>query len=448
MSRPNDFFTYKNGALSCEGVSLTQIAESTGTPVYVYSAKAFLNPLKELQKGLAGLDSLVCFAVKSNSNVSILGLLAEAGAGMDLVSGGELYRAAIAGVDADKIVFSGVGKTPGEMARALEYRGKGIFSFNVESEPELAVLSSVAASMGRQARVALRFNPDVNPITHPYISTGLRKNKFGLHRAEILSIARNIKRYPGISLQGLSIHIGSQLLSLSPLNDAFAKARALLDELDDLLSEPLTFMDLGGGIGITYKNEKAPPIRKYCELVHKHFGKKARLRHPLRILVEPGRSIAGNSGALVSEVLYRKQRREKDFLILDSAMNDLIRPSLYGSYHEIVPVAKAAGARKKTDVVGPVCESGDCFASDRMMPKKLDQGDLVAILSAGAYGFTMSGNYNSRPRAPEVLVRDGEFQVIRERETYEDLVSGELGGELKTQGASHARSLHGTRHSL
>lgn len=440
MTRPLQYFTYKNRGLSVDGVPLAKIAEAVGTPAYVYSAAAFLGPLRKLQKGLAGLDATLCYAVKSNSNIAILRLLEEAGAGADLVSGGELYRAGLAHIPGERIVFSGVGKTPGEIAQALLYQEDGIFSFNVESVSELEMIDEVARRLGRRARVALRFNPDVNPKTHPYISTGLKKNKFGITRGEILEIALRPRRSPGdlagIALRGLSIHIGSQLLSLSPLNDAFTKTRALIDELNGILPEPLAFVDLGGGIGITYRNESPPTLEKYCALVHRHFGTARRgrtgeSRSPLKILLEPGRILSGNSGVLLTTVLHRKQRREKDFLIVDAAMNDLIRPSLYGSYHEIVPVQAIRGPRsvKKTDIVGPVCETGDCFAIDRLMSRRISQGDLLAVLSAGAYGFTMSGNYNSRPRPPEILARDGKFQVIRARETYEDLVRGELGPE-------------------
>jgi diaminopimelate decarboxylase len=428
MSQPLDFFSYKKGQLTADGVSLESIADTLGTPCYVYSASAFLKPLREFQKGLRGLDALICFAVKSNSNIAILKLLSDAGAGMDLVSGGELYRAETVGVSPSKIVFSGVGKTPGEMAAALTFNEVGILSFNVESVAELATLSSVAEELGKKARVALRFNPDVDAKTHPYISTGLKKNKFGMTRAEIIQIAEAIDTFPGIDLKGLSIHIGSQLLSLSPLNDAFGRVRALIDQLDGILPEPLSYVDLGGGVGITYKNEKAPAIAKYCQMVHKHFGAKAKLKRPLKILIEPGRVISGNSGVLLTEVLYRKVRKEKDFLVVDAAMNDLIRPSLYGSYHEVVPVTRKTGAKggsKKTDVVGPVCETGDCLASERKLPASLNQGDLLAILSAGAYGFVMAGNYNSRPRPPEVLVEDGKIRLIRQREKYEDLIRGE-----------------------
>jgi len=426
MSKPLDYFPYnKNGQLTAEGIPLEKIADIVGTPAYVYSSDAFLSSLKSLQKGLAPLDHLICFAVKSNSNIAVLDLFAKAGAGMDLVSGGELYRAGYAGVPANRIVFSGVGKTPAEMRIALEFENEGIRSFNVESVAELEVLNAVALEAGRRAPVALRFNPDVDAKTHPYISTGLKKNKFGIQRKEVVEIIRNHKKYPGIAFRGISIHIGSQLLSLAPMKDAFTRLRSLVAELDTLLDEPLQWVDLGGGVGITYKNEKAPSIAQYCALIVKMFGPKSGLQNPLQIIIEPGRSLTGNAGVLLTEVLYRKPRKDKDFLVLDAAMNDLARPSLYGSYHEIVATTKKSGAKKKTDVVGPVCETGDCFAHDRALPVGLKQGDLVAILSAGAYGFTMSSNYNSRPRPPEVLVQGGKFRVIRERETYDNLIQGE-----------------------
>jgi diaminopimelate decarboxylase len=427
-SGPLNYFPYKGGQLTAGGVPLARVAEETGTPVYVYSADAFLEPLKELQKGLAPVDHVVCYAVKANSNIAIIRLLSRAGAGVDLVSGGELFRAGLAGVPADRVVLSGVGKTPGEMMRALEYDGGGIFSFNVESTSELAVLNAVAQSVNKRARVALRFNPDVNPKTHPYISTGLKKNKFGMSRDEVLGVAQYLRELPGIDLRGISIHIGSQLLSLSPLGDAFGRLRSLIAELEPLLPAPLEFVDLGGGVGISYNGENPPPVRAYTDLILKHFGPRAGLPRSLKILIEPGRLLSGNSGALVTEVLYRKERPQKDFVIVDAAMNDLLRPALYGSYHEIVPLrSRASGSARSrnTDIVGPVCETGDCFASDRKLPVSIAQGDLLAILSAGAYGFTMSSNYNSRPRPAEVLAHKGRFRVIREREDYADLVRGE-----------------------
>jgi len=426
MSTPLQFFTYKKNVLTSEKVPLNEITKKTGTPVYVYSADAFLKPLQELKKGLKGIDHLICFALKSNSNIAILKLLGDAGAGMDLVSGGELYRANAAKIPAERIVFSGVGKTPEEMKTALEFKKKGIYSFNVESVHELDTLSQVASQLKRKARVALRFNPDVDPKTHPYISTGLKKNKFGLNRSEIIQIVQNLKSYPGIDLRGISIHIGSQLLSLSPLDDAFSRLRTLVNSLNSTLAHPLEFVDLGGGVGISYQDEKAPSLQDYCNMIQKHFGPESRMKHPLRVLIEPGRTLSGNSGVLVTQVLYRKDRSQKDFLVVDAAMNDLIRPALYGSFHQVVPVKKTLSKKlKKTDLVGPVCESADCFASDRDLPENLQQGDLLAILSAGAYGFTMASNYNSRPRPPEVLVQDGQFKIIRERESYEDLVRRE-----------------------
>ena len=425
MSKPQDFFPYRNGILHAERTPLPKIARKFGTPVYVYSAEAFIKPLHEIQRGLKSIDHLVCFAVKSNSNVSILKMLAREGAGMDLVSGGELFRAGVAGVRPDRIVFSGVGKTPAEMRAALDYGGRGIFSFNVESVSELKSLSEVARQMRCKAPVALRFNPDVNPKTHPYISTGLKKNKFGIHRAEILRIARQLRDFPGIDLRGISVHIGSQLLSLSPLNDAFSRARNLVDELNATLPHPLSFVDLGGGLGITYRNEKSPAIADYCRVVLRHFGPAARPRSPMKILLEPGRILSGNSGVLVTQVLHRKGRAKKDFLVVDAAMNDLMRPALYGSYHEMIPVLRSPSKTRITDVVGPVCETADCFGADRRLSADLKTGDLIAILSSGAYGFTMSSNYNSRPRPPEVLVENGRVRVIRDRENIEDLIRGE-----------------------
>ena len=433
MTRPLQFFQYQNGVLSSDGVSLEAIAEQVGTPVYIYSASGFIDPLKELQEGMRDLNHLICFALKSNSNLSILRMLAREGAGMDLVSGGELFRAAQAGVQSDKIVFSGVGKTADEMKQGLLYEGTGIYSFNVESLPELRQLNDVAISLGKRAPVALRFNPDVDAKTHPYISTGLKRNKFGITRSEVLSVVRSLDQLRGIHLKGLSIHIGSQLLSLAPLDDAFSKLSELVHELDHHQNRPLEFADLGGGIGITYKNEKAPLIQNYCKLIKKHFGKRAKNSPQFKLLIEPGRTLSGNAGVLVSKVIYRKERLNKDFLVIDAAMNDLIRPALYESFHEIVPLEKRLAVSKsspkkkwvKTNIVGPVCESSDCFASDRPFSSQIGPGDLVAILSAGAYGFSMSSTYNSRPRPAEVLIQEGKFRTIRTRETWEDLVRGE-----------------------
>ena len=346
MSGPLDFFKYSSGELKVDGLRLSEIAKKTGTPVYVYSARAFLKPLQDLQKGLRGIDHLICFAVKSNSNLAILKMLGLAGAGMDLVSGGELFRVRKAGVPGGRIVFSGVGKTEEEIEVALSNK---IFSFNVESLPELRLINRVAVRNKSQARVALRFNPDVNAKTHPYISTGLKKNKFGLNRKEIIWALPEISKMKGIVIAGLSIHIGSQLLSLKPLEESFLRLKDLAHEIEPKLPKPLEFFDLGGGVGISYDHEKpkSPSISDYCALIQKHFGSGLKdLKKGLKkkkIVLEPGRLIAGNSGVLVSEVLFRKKRAEKDFLIIDAAMNDLLRPALYGSHHDMLPVRKVQG---------------------------------------------------------------------------------------------------------
>lgn len=438
MSRPHDYFPYvapsagKPKELSVEGIPLREIAESYGTPVYVYSGQAFADRIRDLQKGLAGLDHLICFAVKANSNIGVLAHIGRLGAGADLVSGGELQRALRAGIAPERIVFSGVGKTQDEMELAISQGSKGILSFNVESVPELDILEKAAKAQGRRVSVALRYNPDVDPKTHPYISTGLKKNKFGLDKAEVIAIAKQWSRYPSLDCRGVSIHIGSQLLNLKPLQDSFARVELLVRELDKLLPRPLDWVDLGGGVGIGYDEKtRSPKIADYCKLIHKFFGqgkgaKAGKLGRPIRIILEPGRSVAGNAGVLVSRVLFRKHRKTKDFLVVDAAMNDLMRPSLYGSYHHIVPVQQSKGALKKADVVGPVCESSDCFGSDRKLPASLDSGDLIALMSAGAYGSSMSSTYNSRALVPEVLVVDGQPQLVRRRGNFEDLVRLEL----------------------
>lgn len=427
---PFQFFSYQKGNLSAENIPLSQIAKEVGTPAYVYVAQGFLDPLLEIKSGLQGLDHLICFAVKANSNLAILELLSSQGAGVDIVSGGELYRAQKAGVPAQRIVFSGVGKTDLEMKKAIEYQNQGILSFNVESLEELYALNQVAVQLRQKARIALRFNPDVDAKTHPYISTGLKKNKFGMTRSEILKIMYKLEELPGINLQGISIHIGSQLMSLRPLDDAFSKLKTLTEQINSYLLTPLSFVDVGGGVGISYKNENPPLIKKYCELIHKHFGKKSALKSPLKILLEPGRLLSGNAGVLLTRVTYSKQSPKRTFLIVDAAMNDLLRPALYESYHEIVPTIQPPKNSKKAkvDVVGPVCESSDCFATNRPLPGPPKAGDLMAILSAGAYGFSMASTYNSRPRPPEVLVADGAFRLIRIREGHDDLIRGELMG--------------------
>jgi diaminopimelate decarboxylase len=411
---PLQFLSYQQGVLFSEKVPLIDIAEKVGTPVYIYSTDAFMAPLQQLQAGLQGLDYLICFAVKSNSNLSVLKLIADAGVGMDVVSGGELFRA-------QKV--SGVGKSVDEMISALQYQGKGIYSFNVESIDELVTLNKVASNFNKKVQVALRFNPDVDPQTHPYISTGLKKNKFGMDRSEILQIVSQLSQLQNIQLGGISIHIGSQLLSLSPFEDAFKILSDLIEEVQSKMGTPLRFVDLGGGVGISYKDEEPPALEKYCKLVKRFFGKDSKFRASLKILIEPGRVISGNAGILLTRVLYRKERQEKDFVIVDAAMNDLIRPALYESYHEIVPIKQMkASSLRPTTVVGPVCESSDCFGENRALSAEILPGDCLAVLSAGAYGFAMASNYNTRPRPPEVLVQGDSFRIIREREKYEEML--------------------------
>jgi diaminopimelate decarboxylase len=424
MPKPLEYFTYRQGILSAEEVPLPELAERFGTPLYVYSKSAFLDTFREIDRGLAGIDHLVCFAVKANPNLEILRVLAEAGAGMDLVSSGELKRALRAGCPPERIVFSGVGKSAAEIDEGLAHP---LHSFNVESVVELKSINDRAKALGRRANVALRFNPDVDPKTHPYISTGLKKNKFGLQRAEILALLKK-HDFAGVRIAGLSIHIGSQILSLKPFADAFGKTKRMIAEVEKALGHPLEFVDLGGGLGIPYRNEKPPSIEAYARLIRKHFGPESDAGSRYRILLEPGRTIAGNSGILLSRVLYRKPRKAKDFVIVDAGMNDLVRPALYGSYHEVVPVdsSRGKGKRRKCDVVGPVCESSDCFASDRPFPDRIDAGDLVAFLSAGAYGMSMASQYNTRARPAEVLVDGAGFRLIRKRETFEDLIRNEL----------------------
>jgi len=431
MTTPFDTFQYRDGILYAEDVPLTKIIEAVGTPTYVYSQAAFLNPLRELQKNLSEVQHLVCFAVKSNSNIAVLKLLSENGAGMDIVSAGELYRAGIAGIPGERIVFSGVGKTREEIQAALQYQGSGILSFHVESIEEMTRLNSVAGPLGRKASFSLRFNPDVDAKTHPYISTGLRENKFGLPLLDIKKALAQLSKSPHLELEGLSIHIGSQLTDLGPLRDAYRLTLDLIVDIEKTAKIRMKMIDFGGGLGITYSTEKPPAIADYCQAIKSAIAdaskKHKRDFSDFRFLIEPGRSISGNAGVLLSEVLYRKSGPAKEFLVIDAAMNDLIRPTLYQGHHEVVPIAEKErdGKSALTDVVGPICETGDFLARNRDIPLGIQSGSLLAILSAGAYGFTMSSQYNSRPRAAEVLVSGDRFRIIRDRESYSDLIKGE-----------------------
>lgn len=424
-----DAFQYRDRQLYCEGVSVAELAEKYGTPLYVYSQGMFLDTLKALQEAYREVDPLVCYSVKANSNLGILKVLGEHGGGFDVVSGGELYRVRKAGGDPGKTVFAGVGKSDEEIAEAIE---AGVLMFNVESEAELEAIARVAAGMNRVAPIALRANPDVDPKTHRYISTGKKQSKFGVDIERALRIAETAKDRPSLSMIGLHMHIGSQITTVEPYAAAVAKGVDLIGKLR-AMGHPIAWYNMGGGYGIAYKGGEALPIQDFARAILP--GIKA---SGCRLAIEPGRVIAGNAGILVSRVLYTKQSGEKRFLIQDAAMNDLIRPALYESFHRIWPVTVPAGppapptnyeaaipGTEPWDVVGPICESGDFLAQDRALPP-LDSGDLLATFSAGAYGMVMASNYNTRPRAAEVLVSGDSARLVRRRETLEDLVAQEV----------------------
>ena len=409
-------FSYSQNDLYCEQVPLADLAARVGTPAYVYSSESLLANYRAYDESFGDLPHTVCYAVKANSSLGVLALLAKAGAGFDIVSGGELYRILQAGGDPAKVVFSGVGKTAAEVEYAL---ASGIHSFNCESEAELALIDAMAARRSVKAGFSIRVNPDVDASTHPYISTGLSKHKFGIAMAEAARVYEHARSYRNLAAEGVSCHIGSQLLDPSPILEAVDKVLALAAALR-AQGDPINHVDLGGGLGVAYHGgEKAPAIASFVESLQ------ARLRASgLSVMVEPGRSIAGPSGVLLTRVLYRKKNGEKEFVIVDAAMNDLIRPALYHAHHEIIPLRKNSLPTVKADVVGPVCETGDFLARDREMANAMP-GDFLAVCTAGAYGFAQSSNYNSRPRAVEVLVEGSTYRVIRQRETYADLVRGE-----------------------
>ena len=407
-------FHLKNGVLHAESVPLTAVAERFGTPCYVYSRAALTNALLEFQQELSGLDALVCYAMKANSNLAVLNVFARLGAGFDIVSGGELQRALAAGGDPQKIVFSGVGKRADEIRQALD---AGILCFNVESAAELERLNEVAGSHGRKAPISLRVNPDVDAKTHPYISTGLKENKFGVAFEEALALYRRAAELPHLTINGIDCHIGSQLLDAAPFAEALDK---LLQLVDRLQSEgiQLHHIDLGGGLGIRYRDETPPSIQDYLAPL---LGELKNRR--LKILFEPGRRLVGNAGVLLTRVEYLKPGEAKNFAIVDAAMNDLARPALYDAWHDIQPVSPRTGSPRAWDIVGPVCESSDFLGRER--PLDLQAGDVLAIMSAGAYGMTMSSNYNTRPRAAEVMIDGDTMHLIRRRETINDLYAHE-----------------------
>jgi diaminopimelate decarboxylase len=415
-------FEYRADELHCEDVPLARIADDVGTPFYVYSRGTLERAYRAFDAALDGVDHLVCYSVKANSSLGVLGVLVGLGAGADIVSGGELVRWQRAGGDPAKVVFSGVGKTEAEMRAAL---AAGILAFNVESEEELVVLDRVARAAGTRARVALRVNPDVDAQTHPYISTGLKNNKFGVPASGARELVSRAAAMPGIEMIGIDCHIGSQLTKTAPFADAIARLCELIVDCDRA-GVRFRLLDIGGGLGIDYGKAGDPPPPtpgEYGTAIRAALAPLARFE--LRLLCEPGRVIVGPAGALVTRVLYRKHNEGKHFTIVDAAMNDLMRPALYGSHHPMEPVRRVPGRPAQvTDVVGPICETGDFLARDRELPA-LDAGDLLAIRAAGAYGAAMSSNYNTRPRAAEVLVAGGRYHVIRRRETVDQLLSNE-----------------------
>jgi len=408
-------FNYIGNEIYCEKVPVEKIAREVGTPVYIYSSNTLKNHFRAFDSAFSNIPHIVCFAVKANSNLSILRLFAEAGGGADIVSGGELFRALKAGIDPQKIVFAGIGKTEEEIIFALK---SNILMFNAESPLEIKRIDEIAGKLGLKARIALRVNPDIDPKTHPYIATGLKKSKFGIDIKRALEEYRLASALPNIEIIGIHKHIGSQITEVGPFVAAMQRIIDLVAKLREIGIE-IKYIDAGGGLGIRYSEEEPPHPRE--------FG--AALMPMIKdldctFIFEPGRVIAGNAGILVTKVLYLKSGEVKNFVIVDAGMNDLIRPSLYEAYHNIIPVARRDATDITADVVGPICESGDFLAKDRKMERP-EPGDYLAVMSAGAYGFTMSSNYNSRPKSAEVMVEGDKYTIIRKRETYEDLIRGE-----------------------
>ena len=407
-------FQYRDGMLHAENVPLARIAAQYGTPCYVYSRAALTSAWRDFDAAFAGHDHLVCYAVKANPNIGVLNVFARLGSGFDIVSGGELARVLAAGGDPRKVVFSGVGKTAAEMRAALQ---AGILCFNIESAPELELLNRVAGEMGVIAPVSLRVNPDVDAKTHPYIATGLKDNKFGVAYDDALTVYRRAGELPNLRIDGVDCHIGSQLTDVTPFVAALERVLVLVDALaaDGIA---VHHIDLGGGLGIRYRDETPPPVAEYAKSVIKTLGKRTQ-----KLLFEPGRLLTGNAGVLLSEVLFLKHGQDRNFAVVDAAMNDLMRPALYEAWHDVLPLRSAPAGGRVYDIVGPVCESGDFLARDRQL--SVNAGDLIAIASAGAYGMSMSSNYNTRPRAAEIMVDGDRMYPIRNRETIAELFAGE-----------------------
>lgn len=416
--------SYQDGSLHFENVDLADLIVKAPTPVYVYSEKALSDRFQELEKNLTGIKHQVCFAVKANSNLQVLKCLHTLGSGFDVVSGGELFRVSKIGASARKIVFSGVGKSRTEIEEALAYQN-GIYSINVEGGEECAQIEQIAKNLNVQARVGFRLNPDIKIQSHPYIATGLRDGKFGLDLQEIVDLAKRFAKSPSLKIVGLSCHIGSQILSLNPLEMSFKHLIRGAKDLEKILGTPVEFLDIGGGLGVTYEKEKPPSVQKYGALIRKYFGGSG-----YTIVLEPGKWLSANTGILVTQILYVKKRKiqqkQKKFWIVDASMSELIRPALYQSWHDIIPLQLPQNSKtEKIDVVGPICESADFLAKNRNLPV-LKAGDFCALLSAGAYGMSMASRYNSRPLPAEVWVSGKNIKIIRERETYNDLVEKEV----------------------
>ena len=397
-----------------EDVKLTDIAQKFGTPAYVYSKKHILDQINFLQNALSDIDHLICFAVKANSNLSILKLFKECGCGFDIVSGGELQRVLTVDSLNSKIVFSGVGKSVSEIEMALN---NNILAFNVESEEELFRINDISNRLSKIAKVSIRVNPNVDAKTHPYISTGLKDNKFGIDETSAIKLYKKAAKLDHIKITGIDCHIGSQLTDLSPFEDAFIKLASLIDELESN-QIAIDHIDIGGGIGISYNNEDISPIDFYVQMIKKYL-----LKYNKKIILEPGRFLIGKAGLMLTNVEYIKKSEHKNFVLVDAAMNDLMRPSLYNAFHEVINLSNTQDSNDIFDIVGPICETGDFLAKDRNI--KANQGDILAIMDAGAYGFSMSSNYNSRPRIAEVMVDEDEFYLIRERENFSDLIAHE-----------------------
>ena len=408
------FFQHKDGVLYCEEVLVESIAREVETPFYLYSYRTLVRHFQAFDAAFNDLSHLVCYSAKANSSLAVLRTFINLGSGVDVVSGGELFRALRSGADPARIVYSGVGKREDEIKYALQ---EGILMFNVESYQEIHHINGIASTMGTKAPISLRVNPDIDPQTHPYIATGMKEAKFGIAIDSALEWYLEAKALPHLAIKGISCHIGSQLTEIGPFVEALKRVKELVIQLGNK-GIAVAYVDLGGGLGITYHQEEPPHPQEYA---HAIIAEAQDL--PCTFIFEPGRVIVGNAGILVTRVLYTKEG-EKNFVVVDAGMNDLVRPTLYGSYQEIVSVNVKEGDEMVADMVGPICESGDFLARDRLMPR-FEPGDLVAMMSAGAYGFVMSSNYNSRPRVPEVLVKDDAFHLIREREQYADLIRGE-----------------------